>query len=56
MQHKQKALLFSKEGNASNKNDQYVVYLEPCLLSLSFKMITVFPKALVKSHEACWIL
>ena len=28
MQHKQEALLFSKERNASNKEDQYVVYLE----------------------------
>ena len=39
MHHKQKALLFSKESNESNKNDQYVVYLELCLISLFCKMI-----------------
>ena len=48
---------FSKERNVSNKNDQYVVCLESlCLLSLSYKMITVCPEALVKSHEDFWIL
>ena len=36
--------LLSKEKNAPNKNDQYVVYIELCLLSLSYKMITVFRK------------
>ena len=28
MLHKQEALLFSKERNAGNRNDQFVVYLE----------------------------
>ena len=30
-------LFFSKERNASNKNDQYIIYFELCLLSLSYK-------------------
>ena len=40
------------------QNDKYVIrmtnmiYLGRCLLSLSYKMITVCPKLLVKSHEA----
>ena len=49
MQHKQ-------EARASNNVDQYVVYLELCCLSLSYKMATVCPKAMVTSHEAYWIL
>ena len=56
MQHKQGALPSSTERSASNKNAQYVVHLELCLLSLSDRLITVCLKALVKSHEACWIL
>ena len=69
MQHKQEAPLVSKQRNAQNKNDQYVVCLELCLLVvqnvvrfelcllfLLYKMITVCLKALVKSPEACWIL
>ena len=39
MQHKKEVLLFLKERNASNKNDQNVVYLKLCLLSLSYEMI-----------------
>ena len=47
---------FSKESNVGNMNDQYVVCLELCLLFLYYKMSTVYPKALVSCHEACWIL
>ena len=55
--HTNRRLFFSsKERNASNKNDQYVVYLEFCLFSLSYEMIIVCPKALVKSPKACLII
>ena len=46
----------AKERNAWDRNDQYVVYLEPRLLLLYYKMLTVCPKALARCHEACWIL
>ena len=39
---------FSKEGNVSNENDRYVVYLKLCLLSLSHKIIIFCQKALEK--------
>ena len=35
--------------------NNYAVYLEPCLLSSSNKIITLCTIVLVKSHEACWI-
>ena len=56
MLHKEEALLFSKERNAWNRNDQHVVCLELNCLFLYYKMLTVCPQALVRCHEACWIL
>ena len=54
MQDKQEGLLYSKHRNVSNKSD--IIHLEQCLLFLSYKMITVCPKASLQSHEAYWIL
>ena len=57
MLHKQEALLFSVKEMCEIRNDQYVVvYLELCLLFSYYKMLTVCLKALVRCHEASWIL
>ena len=42
---------FFKVKNASEKSDQYVICLQLCLLSLSFKMIIHCTQALLKSQS-----
>ena len=54
MQHKKEAFFFFffKKRNEWNNKDQYVVYLEPFLLSLSYRMIAVCPKKQT-TNSAC---
>ena len=46
---------FQKEGMSQIRMTN-ISSNQNCLFPLSYKMITVCPEALVKSHEACWIL